>query len=328
MEERFVGALIGTFVGDALGMPVEGWSWSRIARELGEVREMLPARLGRGTYTDDTLLMIALAESLLANDGRVVPEDLVQRFRQVYDPRRGFGAGMHRLIRLWEQGVPWEQATRQLFDGGSYGNGAAMRVAPVGVLYHRDVRALYDAAVLQARVTHAHPLGQQGAALQALAVAQALRADVNTFSPDEFLEDLEASLPASAETYRRALMQAGDLLDRWEDRALIVRRLGNRSAAHRSVPTAIYAFLTHWHSFEEALVYAVSLGGDTDTLAAMTGAISGALHGVQAVPPRWWDALERGPRGRDEVVTLGKRIYELWRTRGFGNRQENASTSL
>ena len=327
LEQRFVGALIGTFVGDALGMPVEGWSWTRIAREWGEVREMLPARLGRGTYTDDTLLMIALAESLLANQGRVVPEDLVRRFRAVYDPRRGFGAGMHRLVRLWEAGVPWDEAARSLFNGGSYGNGAAMRVAPVGVLYHQDPTEVYRAAVLQARVTHAHPLGQQGAALQALAVAQALRASAHTFSPEQFLEDLEATLPASAETFRRALMMAGELLDRWEDRGLVVRKLGNRSAAHRSVPTAIFAFLTHWTSFEEALVYAVSLGGDTDTLAAMTGAIAGAFHGVHAVPPRWWDALEQGEKGRDYVVTLGERLYHLWRTHGIARKQGNDSTS-
>ncbi len=310
---RFVGALVGTFVGDALGMPVEGWSWREIARAYGEVREMLPARLGAGTYTDDTALTIALAESLLANEGRVVPEDLVQRFRRAYDPRRGFGAGMHRLMRLWDEGVPWEEAAQRLFDGGSYGNGAAMRVAPVGVLFHRDDRAVYEAAITQARVTHAHPLGQEGAALQALAVAHALRSDPTTFSRDDFLTDLEAALPAAAETLRRALMQAGELFDRWEDRDLIVRKLGNRSSAHRSVPTAIFAFLTFWNSFEEAVVYAVSLGGDTDTLAAMTGAIAGAFHGVDAIPKRWWRALENTDRGRDYIVRLGERLHDLWK---------------
>ncbi len=312
LVSRFVGALVGTFVGDALGMPVEGWPWRKIAQHYGEVREMLPARLGAGTYTDDTVFMIALAESLIENKGRVVPQDLAWRFRQAYDRRRGFGAGMHRLMRLWDEGVPWDEAAHRLFDGGSYGNGAAMRVAPVGVLFHHDERAVYDAAAAQARVTHAHPLGQQGAALQALAVALALRSDPATFSRDEFLEDLESTLPASAETFRRALMQAGDLFDRWEDRDLIVRKLGNRSSAHRSVPTAIFAFLTFWNSFEEAVVYAISLGGDTDTLGAMTGAIAGALHGMEAIPRRWWDALENEGKGRDYVVHLGEQLYDLW----------------
>lgn len=314
MRRRFIGALIGTFVGDALGMPVEGWSWQEIARTYGEVREMLPARLGAGTYTDDTILMIALAESLIAHEGRVVPDDLVRRFRTAYDRRRGFGAGMHRLMRLWDEGISWEEAARRLFDGGSYGNGAAMRVAPVGVLFHHDDRGVYDAAVAQARVTHAHPLGQQGAALQALAVAHALRSDPATFSREDFLAELEAALPASAETYRRALMQVADLFDRWEERDLVVRKLGNRSAAHRSVPTAIFAFLTFWNSFEEAVAYAVSLGGDTDTIGAMTGAIAGAFHGVDAVPRRWWEALEQGDKGRDDVVALGERLHTLWQS--------------
>ncbi len=312
MRQRFIGALIGTFVGDALGMPVEGWPWQRIRREFGEVREMLPARLGRGTYTDDTALMIALAESLLATHGRVEPEDLVRRFREAYDPRRGFGAGMHRLVRLWDEGVPWQDAARALFDGGSYGNGAAMRAAPVGVLFHHDLKAVYSAAVRQAEVTHAHPLGQQGAALLALAVALALQTPVHAFDPDAFLDELEVALPASAETYRRALMLVGELRPHWEDRERIVRKLGNRSAAHRSVPTALFAFTTFWHSFEEALVYAVSLGGDTDTIAAMTGAIAGALHGVDSIPTPWWEALENDNKGRDYVVHLGERLYHLW----------------
>ncbi len=313
---RFVGALIGTFVGDALGMPVEGWSWRDIRRQFGEIREMLPARLGAGTYTDDTVLMIALAESLIAREGHLDPEDLQVRFRAAYDPRRGFGAGMHRLVRLWDLGIPWREAARSLFDGGSYGNGGAMRVAPVGVLYHSDLTHVYEAARLQASVTHAHPLGQEGAALQALAVALAVQSEPEHFAPETFIEELEAALPPSAETYRRALMLAWDLRDRWEDRDLIVRKLGNRSSAHRSVPTAIFSFITFWQSFEEALVYAVSLGGDTDTLAAMTGAIAGAFHGVSAVPQRWWDALENGVKGRDYVVHLGEQLWELYLRQG------------
>lgn len=316
-RDHFVGALMGTFVGDALGMPLEGWSWQRIRQQYGEVREMLPARLGAGTYTDDTVLMIALAESLLAHEGRVVPKDLVQWFLSAYDVRRGFGAGMHRLCRLWQEGVPWQEASSSLFKEGSYGNGAAMRVAPVGVLYHDDLPKVAEVARAQARVTHAHILGQEGAALQALAVALALRMAGEPLDREEFLAELEASLPASGETYRRALMQAGELWDHWDDQDRVVRRLGNGTAAHRSVPTAIFAFLTFWHSFEAAVVYAVSLGGDTDTLGAMTGAIAGAYHGVEAIPRRWWEALENEGKGRDYVVGLGESLYELWmRTRG------------
>ncbi len=309
--DRCVGALAGTCVGDALGMPVEGWTWTRIRQHYGEVRDMLPARLGAGTFTDDTLLTMALAESLLAQEGRVVPEDLVRRFRAVYDPRRGFGAGMHRLIRLWDEGVPWEEAARRVFDGGSYGNGAAMRVAPVGVLFPGDLHAAYKAAVAQAQVTHAHPLAQQAAGLQAMAVSLAMVTSAASFDPEDFVAELEASLPASAETLRRSLMLLLDVKDRWQDRDLIVHKLGNGAAAHRSVPTAIFAFVTFWRSFEEALVYAVSLGGDTDTIAAMTGAIAGAFHGLRAVPPRWWQALESGPQGKEKIVKLAEQLCAL-----------------
>ena len=318
LRDRFIGGLIGTFVGDALGMPVEGWPWWRIQQTYGEIRELLPARLGRGTYTDDTLLMIALTESLLAQQGNIVPEDIIKRFCDAYQPTRGFGAGMHTLVRMWERGVPWQEAARSLFKGGSYGNGAAMRVAPVGLLYHNDLQMAYENGVLQAQVTHAHPLGQQGAGLQAMAVALAVQMSRRTFSREDFLGELEAALPAEADVYRRALMLAGELYPHWEERDLIVSKLGNRSAAHRSVPTAIFAFTLFWSSFEDALVYAVSLGGDTDTLAAMTGAIAGAFHGAQAVPQRWWEHLENKNKGRNYIVYLGEELYRLWLTRGTG----------
>lgn len=310
-RERAVGALMGTFVGDALGMPVERQPWQQIQRDYGEVREMLPARLGRGTYTDDTLLAIVLAESLLANEGRVDPDDLVRRFRDAYDPRRGYGAGMRRLVRWWKRGLPWQEAATRLFDGGSYGNGAAMRVAPVAIVHAGNPPAAYKAALAQARVTHAHPWGQQGAGLQAMAIALALITPREGFDREAFVATLQAALPAEAERFHRALALIPHLWDHWEDRDLVERQLGNGSAAHRSVPTAIFAFTAFWSSFEEAVVYAVSLGHDTDTLGAMTGALAGALHGLQAIPRRWWEALENGPRGRDAVVQLGERLYAL-----------------
>ena len=93
--DRARGALLGTFVGDALGMPYEG----RPPDEIPERVEMIDARLGRGAYTDDTQMMIALAESLIAC-GRVDQHHLAQAFRDAYDPDRGYGGGTRRVLEL------------------------------------------------------------------------------------------------------------------------------------------------------------------------------------------------------------------------------------
>jgi len=122
LADRALGALLGTFVGDALGMAWEGAPPGTIP----DVLEMEDERLGAGTYTDDTEMTIALAESLLRCDV-VDDEDLARSFLAVHDPRRGYGTGTTQVFDLWRKGVPTREAAARVFDGqGSLGNGAAI----------------------------------------------------------------------------------------------------------------------------------------------------------------------------------------------------------
>ncbi|MFQ5751697.1 MAG: ADP-ribosylglycohydrolase family protein, partial [bacterium] len=108
LKQKFQGALIGTLVGDALGMPVEGWPPQAIVQEYSQLREMLASRLGKGTYTDDTQMMIAVAESLVHCKG-FNGEDMARRFLDNYDPRRGYGSGTVLALQFLRRGVPWHQ---------------------------------------------------------------------------------------------------------------------------------------------------------------------------------------------------------------------------
>ncbi|MDQ4048652.1 MAG: ADP-ribosylglycohydrolase family protein, partial [Actinomycetota bacterium] len=153
--DRARGALLGTFAGDALGMPFEGADPAAVPERL----DMLDARLGRGSYTDDTQMAIALAESLLEHDG-IDDQALGRAFADAYDSGRGYGEGTSEVLRLVRSGVHPREAARSALGGkGSLGNGAAMRVAPVAVVYAHDGGALEAAARASALVTHAHPLG-------------------------------------------------------------------------------------------------------------------------------------------------------------------------
>jgi poly(ADP-ribose) glycohydrolase ARH3 len=273
--DAVAGALLGTFVGDALGMPYEGLAAAAVPSRL----EMIEARRGKGTYTDDTEMMIVLAEAFLER----------------CDPARGYGAGTLEVLALWRQGVPVDAAARRLFDGeGSLGNGAAMRIAPIAVLFADSPDELRAQAERSALLTHAHPLAVDAAIAQAAAIAAALRG-----------EDIVAAARTAARrpTTRRRLDEAAALIGSDLGPAAVGERLGNSATGHESVPTAIFAAASHM-GFEEAVSFAVRCGGDTDTLGAMAGALAGAAYGAASIPARWLDALENGHRGRRYVERL------------------------
>lgn len=291
-----VGAMIGTFVGDALGMPWEGSPGAEIPYEL----EMRDARLGRGTYTDDTQMMIGVAESLLRHD-LVDESDLAETFLSLYDARRGYGEGTTRVLDLWKRGIRVEEAASRVFHGrGSLGNGAAMRVAPLAVRFFDDSVLLATQVRRSARVTHAHPVGIDGAEVQAAAIAAALDG-----------EDPMAAAVRAARTreVRAAIVET----QRRTDDGLTPESLGSGRGvpptADATVAAAVVA-ATQADSFEAAVTVAIRAGGDTDTAGAMTGAIAGARFGAAAIPARWVETLEEGHRGRRHVEQLATRLAE------------------
>ncbi|MGQ9532582.1 MAG: ADP-ribosylglycohydrolase family protein [Desulfotomaculales bacterium] len=297
LERKFCGCLLGLAVGDALGAPFEGW-WSVSSSEVyaaAERRAML-------RYTDDTHMALGVAESLAACggfDGPHMAETFLRNFER--EPWRGYGPGPPRIFRRIKHGVPWDRAAEDIYPGGSFGNGAAMRVAPVGLFYHRDPDKLREVAHLSAQITHAHPLGKEGAALQAYAVALALVWGPSG-SPANLLEKLKAF--AVHEVYRARLEAVQELLAAG-DKSEVAARLGNGVEAFDSVPTAICCALRHPDSFEDAVVEAASLGGDADTIASMTGAVSGAWLGMEAIPGAWVAKLEN----RDYVEQLARSLF-------------------
>ena len=301
LRSKILGSLIGTGVGDALGASLEGWR--RVdpdeVRALAEKRHTL-------TYTDDTHMMIGVAESLIENKG-FDGEHMAGRFMENYsrEPFRGYGPGPPRVFRLIRSGEAWDKAAERLYGGGSFGNGSTMRVAPVGVFYYDDLAKLKEIAYKSSQITHAHELGKEGAALQAYAIALSTQADPSlAIQGNEFLRKLTQFV--EHEVYKQKLKSVEELLGE-KDRAKVVAELGHGIEAFNSVPTAVYSFLSHPKSFEEAVVYAISLGGDTDTIGAMTGAISGAYLGIKAIPEKWQEKLEN----RDYIVELADRLWRI-----------------
>ena len=218
-------------------------------------------------YTDDTQMMIGVAETLVEH--RAIVEDrLCAAFVANYVPSRGYGRGARKVLEAMEDGKDHRLVAATVLPGGSHGNGAAMRVAPVGLLFRDDGDRVWEQARASALPTHVHPLGVEGAQLLALPVA--LASQQQTFDRHWFFAEL-VSRCVTAE-FREKLTAGSGMVSIDE-----VAALGNGIQALESVPTAIACFAVAPTSFETAVANAVFLGGDTDTIAAMTGAVAGAF---------------------------------------------------
>jgi len=299
MESKFVGCLLGCALGDALGSRYEGLFTDDITSVDVEFV---------GRWTDDTHMMIGVAESLIECRG-FNGERMVWTFIRNWqrEPWRGYGPGPPKVFRMILSGVPWYEAARRLYGGsGSLGNGGAMRVAPIALLYYDDYEGLREVAYKSAALTHTHELGMEGAAVQAYAIALALRTS-GPLSPRDYLEEV-ARFSKSA-VYRGKLKKAIELLDE-SDRRVVIRELGNGVEAPNSVPTAIYCFAKNYDSYLRSVLYAASLGGDADTIAAMAGAIAGAYHGEEGLPQEWVRRLERA----EYIKELAKKLWGLRRS--------------
>ena len=301
LEAKFLGAMIGGALGDAIG---------ELAFSLTDA-SALDAGIAEAdvlVYTDDTAMALGLAESLIAC-GAVEPQALGRAFHENFrrEPWRGYGPGPPSLFASVErEGLRYADAARALYGGeGSFGNGAAMRVAPVGLLFHA-APGLDSNARASAEVTHAHPLGADGAAVQAAAVAQAVGQDpTRPLAVDSFCDRLIQVARTPEVGGRMALVR--ELVARSVPPHRAADAIGRSIAVHESMPFALYAFLTHPGSFAECLRCAVLHGGDRDTLGAMACAISGARLGIDAVPAAWIARLEN----RDLIEDLARRLAAL-----------------
>jgi len=276
-RDRFRGLMAGIAVGDGLGRPVEG---SRAVPDW-YVDDMI-ARSVRLLYSDDTVMSMALTESLLECGG-FDGADMAQRFAEAWsqEPERGYGSNVVMVFGAVRRGIDWNQAAQRQFGGsGSYGNGGAMRVAPVALWAYPDLEETKRLAAATAKVTHTHPIGVEGAVIQAVAAHHALRDD---FDRATLLAELEILI--ETDEFRTKLEALYRALESDDDEYARLH-LGCWVAADKSVLTALYCFLAG-ADFEDTIRRALWIGGDTDTIAAMAGALAGARWGVDSIPVSW-----------------------------------------
>lgn len=294
-KSKILGGMLGSAVGDAIGeLAFHYPDKESLIKQLELTSEF--------SYTDDTAMAIGLAESIIESGG-LDQHHLGETFRRNFlrEPWRGYASGPPTIFsQVTEHGITYREAAQKIFGGlGSFGNGGAMRIVPVGLFFHQ-ARDLYDRASASAEVTHTHPVGIDGAAVQACAVAQAVRLDpMKKFSTDDFIQGLVNFSRTQEIESKMELVK--NLIADDSPPALAAERIGRSVAVQESMPFAIYSFLHHPTSFEDCLFCAVLNGGDRDTLGAMAGAISGAYLGLESIPENWRQKLEN----KDYIEELG-----------------------
>ena len=300
--DTVAGVLLGTAVGDAIGLPFEGLSPGRIARRLKR-RPLKHEMLGRrGLLSDDTEHACMVARALAIADR---------------EPS-AFGAGLARELRAWLVALPpgvgfgTLRATVRLLVGFhpehsgvfSAGNGPAMRSALLGVCA-RDERHLDALVRTSTRMTHTDPRAEDGARL----VAGLARAIVHTdLDPGAVVADVaNDQLRAKAQE----AFAAGTARVELEDyrRAAGLRR-GVSGFVVDSVPAAVYCWARNPTDARSAIESAVRLGGDTDTVGAITGALVGAGVGASGLPDDWVDGIRDWPLSVPHIRELALALAE------------------
>jgi ADP-ribosylglycohydrolase len=305
--EKFKGCMLCLAIGDALGMPVEGLTAKEIRETVGQVRDMMsPAPdhfhfgLKAGQFTDDTEETLILAESMLESygfSGDKFAEKMMdwgKSWALDESLNRGVGLATKASLAAMRSGISWQESGARIPTCGS-----AMRVAPIGLLYHCDLGMVSRYAELQSISTHC----SSAARAASVAVAAGVALGLKDF-PKSIIFNMASSLAARVDRdFSQRLQWAGNLLEMNPDEAL--EAIGNSPEVYETVPAAFYCYLRF--SPEEAMVAAASAGGDTDSIASIAGSLIGASFGTSWLPQRWLSVLE----GRENIEAVASCLAEM-----------------
>lgn len=307
LEDRFDGCLLGAAIGDALGMPTEYLQKSYFEKfykgKVMDFENPLPdspcGHLKAGQYTDDTQQIIVLAKSLIKNHGFNIEgfaKDLGEwgwkcRNKKDYN-RFGGGTSINAAIEIYngkncnETGI------------NSPSCGAAMRIAPIGLFYNKNLELLKDYAIDASRITHKNLTAIDSAVLVSSIIAML----ANGKKPIEAIES--ANNNEVEYNLRKNVGYAIGNKDLEPNE--VASSIGVSENAKETVPMAIYCFLHSPDDYEKTVINAANLvPGDTDSIACIAGAISGAYNGIKKIPKRFLEKIE----SRNELENMARDLY-------------------
>jgi ADP-ribosyl-[dinitrogen reductase] hydrolase len=289
-----IATLVGCAIGDALGNPFEMKQaispalveWDGLFKEGGTFWHGQP-----GQYTDDTLMSMALAASLVEHQG-FNPEDVASKYLAWYESgnTRGIGTTTASAMMRLKLGATWEESglTHGMDSQPAGGNGTAMRASPIGLVYRNDLHKLLEVAATDASITHNSLEPKIGSVVVALATALLANreADPQSICHTIFEIVADSEVKNSLEITKKWLEQGTDLASVAFEAFEEIGKTGNRGYVPETVATAFYC-LGATDNFRDCVVMAIKAGGDTDSTAAVAGALAGTYYGLEGIPEEY-----------------------------------------
>ncbi len=309
-EEAIIGCLLGTAVGDALGLPYEGLSKYRQRRlypKLGKYHFLF----GKGMISDDTEHSCMVAQSLIVSAGEptIFSQQLAWHLRWwLVGLPAGIGyATLRSICKLWLGFSPHNSGVF------SAGNGTAMRSAIIGVCYGDNLPKLRELLQISTRITHTDPKSEYGAL--AVAIAAYLSSQKYLIQPQDYYQIIKTIFNSEATEFLSLIKKACDSADKGETTESFAKNLGLSKGIsgyiYHTVPVVIQAWLKHQRDYSHGILSIIKCGGDTDTTAAILGGIIGAGVGEKGIPQVWINNLWEYPRSIPWMKRLGKTLAQV-----------------
>ncbi|PEN05088.1 hypothetical protein CRI93_13800 [Longimonas halophila] len=311
-----LGTLLGTAVGDALGMPVEGLSHQNIRTYYKGIKEYRDddgrGDLSAGQWTDDTQFTFAVARVVATAAPDQWPAEVAAEYTALQDEARRWGPTTTAAIERLANGTPPLKAGRAERPT----DGAAMRAAPLGLWWaasdlNRDAAFPPIRDILS--VTHAHPAALAAGWGQAAATRYCATHPLDTFDRTDFWEHLVDTTTWAEEKLgddARVSDRLKQLSDQLREFPLDLRDVCNGAnvAADEAWPFAVAMVARAPQLLENTPLSGINVGGDADTTGAMMGALLGTLHGWDAFPDEWKTGLEAADHLRQHGESFARRI--------------------
>lgn len=344
LYDRILGSLVTAGLGDAMGAATEQWRTGEIVQAHGGLLRTLvkpppdtfSAGNEAGQVTDDTSQAFYLARALIENDGAMTPSIWKQaliRWAEESPHRTAMGPTTRLMVEAWQRREDTShiatvgESTRKLNSFGTT-NGAAMRIAPAGLVHPGDIEGACQTALATCLPTHDTQIAVAGACAIAAGVAGALRPEADVFSVaracltgarrgEQLGKEHARWVPGPSVPLRVELAIELALKARSMEEALTLLEgyIGNGVLMADSAPAAVGLFVFAGGDPLESIVGGANIGSDTDTIAAMSGALAGALRGFRAVPPDLWATL-RHANPEFDLVSLAQGLTDIaWKRR-------------
>lgn len=306
LSDAIRGGMVGLAIGDALGFASEFRSRAKILATFGPqgitdfVAQLDPRwpvpphivghKLPPGTYSDDTQMAICVAEAILSTAGRDLDALMVEMGRRFVewsdspDNNRAPGETCMTGCRNLAAGVSWRGAG----VAQSKGCGSVMRVAPIGLVLGKDRAWLLEVSRASSVLTHGHDAAVESCAAIALAVDLAL----HRTSPEDIVRAVTAECAPRSPDLAEALRKLSEHRNSPPELALSEAGVGEGWVAEEAAVSALYCFLRSPDDFEATVLTGTNTDGDSDSIACIAGAISGAYNGLAAIPSRWRERVE------------------------------------